>query len=54
MNYDKGWSSDAGEVFAHQHTLAVRVPEGRQRIMITYSPRFLGAGLLAAPRKRGE
>jgi hypothetical protein len=47
MNYDEGWSSDAGRVENFENTLAVRAPEGASRITLTYRPPFWGSGLIA-------
>jgi hypothetical protein len=46
MNFDEGWSSDAGAVVPFENAVATRLPAGSSRVTLRYRPPYLCAGLL--------
>ena len=44
--YDRGWTSDAGEVANQSELLAVDVPAGRHAVHVRYRPRHIVVGLV--------
>src|SRR5262249_1664855 len=49
MNFDEGWRSDAGRVFAQDNAVAVRLEAGSRRVTFRYPPPHPGLGVRCAP-----
>lgn len=45
MNFDEGWSSDAGPVEPFENAVATRLRGGSARVTLRYRPPYLGAGI---------